>query len=105
MTRTYTSTYAVLEVSEETFNGVKERLIEADSLDNYKDYDRQHGEILNFGTVALAVDKQPRLKPSRGECQGLDRLCNFHDTGGPKSRPCGILTYRIGLDAMRERES
>lgn len=43
---------------------------------------------------------ESKLKPSSGECRG-DVKCNFHDTGGPTSRPCGILTYRPGLDTTR----
>lgn len=80
MSHTRTYTYSVLEVDQDTFNGVKQRLVEANSLEHYLDADRQYGQILNLGTVALAVDRVPRKKSAW--------CCSFHQSGASLDLEC-----------------
>lgn len=59
MTRTHTYTYSVLDVSEQTYADIKQRLLAALDGNNVDDYitDSPEGELIVLGTVALRVEK------------------------------------------------
>jgi len=56
--KTYTNTYSILEIAEASYNDIRQRLDDIGYLDHYLTEDDQYGEILIFGTTALAKEQK-----------------------------------------------
>jgi hypothetical protein len=82
---TYTSTYVTLEIGQASFDDIKRRLEAVDCLKDYWDHDREHGDMILFGTVGLVVDKTTRTS--------MKGCCKYHASGAPAGTACGDHTY------------
>jgi hypothetical protein len=85
MSHTRTYTYAVLEISQASFDDISKRLERVDRLHTYLDSDRQHGPMILFGDIGLVVDKTTRTS--------MKGCCKYHASGAPAGTACGDRTY------------